>query len=68
MAMAADGAAALADTVARHGIDHRHLEDFMDSMAMDLTVTDYPTFDDLARYVHGSAAVIGEAPPSSDRA
>ncbi|MDD7940523.1 phytoene/squalene synthase family protein [Actinomycetospora lutea] len=51
--------AALADTVARYGIDHRHLEDFMDSMAMDLTVTDYPTFDDLARYVHGSAAVIG---------
>ena len=41
--------AALADTVARFGIDHRHLEDFMDSMAMDLTVTDYPTFDDLAR-------------------
>ena len=51
--------AALADTVARHDIDHRHLEDFMDAMAMDLTVTDYPTFDDLARYVHGSAAVIG---------
>lgn len=51
--------AALADTVERYGIEHRHLEDFMDSMAMDLTVTDYPTFDDLARYVHGSAAVIG---------
>jgi 15-cis-phytoene synthase len=51
--------AALADTVSRHGIEHRLLEDFMDSMAMDLTVTDYATFDDLARYVHGSAAVIG---------
>jgi 15-cis-phytoene synthase len=51
--------AALAHTVDRYGIDHRHLEDFMDSMAMDLTVTDYPTFDDLAVYVHGSAAVIG---------
>ncbi|GAA4888737.1 phytoene/squalene synthase family protein [Actinomycetospora straminea] len=51
--------AALADTVARYAIDHRHLEDFMDAMAMDLTVTDYATFDDLARYVHGSAAVIG---------
>jgi len=51
--------AALADTVERHGIDHRHLEDFMDSMAMDLTVTEYATFDDLAAYVHGSAAVIG---------
>ncbi|MHC1561707.1 phytoene/squalene synthase family protein [Actinomycetospora sp. C-140] len=51
--------AALADTVARYGIEHRHLEDFMDSMAMDLTVTEYATFDDLAGYVHGSAAVIG---------
>ncbi|MDD7968148.1 phytoene/squalene synthase family protein [Actinomycetospora lemnae] len=51
--------AALADTVARYDIEHRHLEDFMDSMAMDLTITDYATFDDLARYVHGSAAVIG---------
>ena len=51
--------AALADTVGRHGIAHRHLEDFMDAMAMDLSVTDYATFDDLAGYVHGSAAVIG---------
>jgi phytoene synthase len=51
--------AALAHTVERYGIDHRHLEDFMDSMAMDLTVGEYASFDDLARYVHGSAAVIG---------
>ncbi|GAA4830581.1 phytoene/squalene synthase family protein [Actinomycetospora corticicola] len=51
--------AALAHTVERYAIDHRYFEDFMDSMAMDLTVTDYPTFDDLAVYVHGSAAVIG---------
>ena len=51
--------AALAHTVERYGIDHRYLEDFMDSMAMDLTVTEYATFDDLADYVHGSAAVIG---------
>ena len=51
--------AALADTVARYEIEHRHLEDFMDAMAMDLTVSEYATFDDLARYVHGSAAVIG---------
>ena len=28
-------------------------------MRMDLTVTEYPTFADLAVYVHGSAAVIG---------
>ena len=51
--------AALAHTVARYDIDHRHLEDFMDSMAMDLVVDGYETFDDLGTYVHGSAAVIG---------
>jgi 15-cis-phytoene synthase len=51
--------AALAHTVERYGIDHRHLEDFMDSMAMDLTVTGYESFDDLGGYVYGSAAVIG---------
>ena len=31
----------------------------MASMRSDLHVTDYPTFDDLRRYMHGSAAVIG---------
>jgi len=51
--------AALADTARRHGIDHRHFTDFMVSMRMDIHVTDYPTYDDLAVYVHGSAAVIG---------
>jgi phytoene synthase len=33
---------------------------FLLSMAMDLTVTDYPTYDDLVVYMDGSAAVIGE--------
>ncbi|MFF4650711.1 phytoene/squalene synthase family protein [Streptomyces sp. NPDC001380] len=51
--------AALADTAARYRIDHRHFADFMDSMRMDLSVTDYPTWADLHRYMHGSAAVIG---------
>jgi phytoene synthase len=51
--------AALADTARRYDIDHRHFADFMASMRMDTHVTDYPTFDDLAVYVHGSAAVIG---------
>lgn len=51
--------AALADTARRHAIDHRHFVDFMASMRMDTHVTDYPTYDDLAVYVHGSAAVIG---------
>ncbi|HUQ56967.1 phytoene/squalene synthase family protein [Lentzea sp.] len=51
--------AALVDTVHRYDIPVRHFQDFMDSMRMDLTVTDYPTYADLERYVHGSAAVIG---------
>ena len=51
--------AALIDTVHRYDIPVRHFQDFMDSMRMDLTVTDYPTYSDLERYVHGSAAVIG---------
>ena len=36
-----------------------HFADFLVSMRMDTTVTDYATFADLDRYVHGSAAVIG---------
>ncbi|MET9229949.1 phytoene/squalene synthase family protein [Lentzea sp. NPDC003310] len=51
--------AALMDTVQRYDIPLQHFRDFMASMRMDLTVTDYPTFADLGRYVHGSAAVIG---------
>jgi len=51
--------AALADTARRYAIDRRHFTDFMVSMRMDTTVTEYATFDDLGVYVHGSAAVIG---------
>lgn len=51
--------AALLDTVHRYDIPAAHFHDFMASMRMDLTVTDYPTYADLERYVHGSAAVIG---------
>jgi phytoene synthase len=36
-----------------------HFEAFLHSMRMDLTVTEYATFDDLYEYVYGSAAVIG---------
>ncbi|MFE4703370.1 phytoene/squalene synthase family protein [Streptomyces sp. NPDC056738] len=50
---------ALADTARRYDIDPRHFSDFMDSMRSDLDVTDYPTYEDLRRYMHGSAAVIG---------
>jgi len=51
--------AALADTARRYAIDRAHFTDFLVSMRMDTEVTDYPTFAELDRYVHGSAAVIG---------
>ncbi|GAA4548759.1 phytoene/squalene synthase family protein [Amycolatopsis samaneae] len=51
--------AALADTVARYALRRELFDDFLHSMRMDLTVTEYATYADLAEYVHGSAAVIG---------
>ncbi|MBB5957042.1 phytoene synthase [Saccharothrix tamanrassetensis] len=51
--------AAVVDTTRRYGIPHDHFRAFMASMRMDLTVTDYPDYAALSRYVHGSAAVIG---------
>jgi phytoene synthase len=51
---------AVRDTIARWSIPLEHFEAFLHSMAMDLTVTEYETFDDLQTYVHGSAAVIGQ--------
>ncbi|MEW9516450.1 phytoene/squalene synthase family protein [Streptomyces tubercidicus] len=50
---------AVTHTAAVYRIDHRHFADFMTSMRSDLTVTDYPTYADLRRYMHGSAAVMG---------
>ncbi len=50
---------AVLHTVQQLGIDHDDLRAFLRSMAMDLTVTRYPTYDDLSVYVYGSAAVIG---------
>ena len=50
---------AVVHTVGALGIDHDDLRAFLRSMAMDLTVTRYPTYRDLHGYVHGSAAVIG---------
>lgn len=50
---------ALADTARRYAIDHQHFTDFMKAMHDDLSVTDYATYADLRRYMHGSAAVIG---------
>ncbi|MEU4805628.1 phytoene/squalene synthase family protein [Actinosynnema sp. NPDC023587] len=50
---------ALLDTASRYGLPREYFDDFMVSMRMDLTVAEYPTWDDVARYVYGSAAVIG---------
>jgi phytoene synthase len=50
---------ALDDTVRRYGIGRELFTEFLDSMRMDLTVTDYATFADLERYMYGSAGVIG---------
>jgi phytoene synthase len=51
--------AAVVDTVLTWNIPWAHFEAFMTSMTMDLTVTEYATYDDLWTYVYGSAAVIG---------
>jgi len=50
---------AVVDTVRRWDIPLAHFEAFLHSMAMDLSVTEYQTYDDLYEYVYGSAAVIG---------
>jgi phytoene synthase len=52
------GAAAV-DTAVRWSIPADHFAAFFHSMAMDLTVTHYETYEDLSEYVYGSAAVIG---------
>ncbi|WP_411083325.1 phytoene/squalene synthase family protein [Streptomyces sp. cmx-18-6] len=50
---------ALVDTARRYGIEHRHFTDFLASMRSDLTVGGYASYEELGRYMHGSAAVIG---------
>jgi phytoene synthase len=50
---------ALIDTVTRFDIPHEYFEAFLHSMEMDLTVQEYETYEDLMKYVYGSAAVIG---------
>ena len=50
---------AVLDTVRRWNIPREHFEAFLHSMTMDLTVTEYQTYEDLYEYVFGSAAVIG---------
>jgi phytoene synthase len=50
---------AVLDTIARWDLPLTYFADFLDAMRMDLTVSGYPTYDDLAEYMWGSAAVIG---------
>ena len=52
-------ARAAIDTISRWQIPTSYVSEFFSSMRMDLTVASYATYDDLARYVWGSAAVIG---------
>ena len=50
---------ALVDTVKRFDIPISYFEAFLHSMTMDLTVSEYQSFEDLMEYVYGSASVIG---------
>jgi len=51
--------AAVCDTAERYALDPALFQAFLDSMRMDLTVTDYADRAALDRYVYGSAEVIG---------
>jgi phytoene synthase len=50
---------AMMHTMRRWQIPRAHVEAFLESMKLDITVTRYPTYADLERYMYGSAAVIG---------
>ena len=50
---------AVLHTIAVFDLDPEDFTKFLRSMAMDLTVTSYPTYADLLDYMEGSAAVIG---------
>ncbi|MEV0327060.1 phytoene/squalene synthase family protein [Micromonospora echinospora] len=50
---------AVLHTIAVFDLDRADFASFLRSMAMDLTVTSYRTYDDLLDYMEGSAAVIG---------
>jgi len=50
---------AVLHTVATYDLDLEDFDKFLRSMAMDLKVSGYRTYDDLLGYMEGSAAVIG---------
>jgi len=43
----------------RYNIPYEYSEHFLDAMLTDLTKTRYQDYDELRRYMHGSAAVVG---------
>lgn len=47
------------ETAARHRIPRRYAEQLVDTVAQDLVVTRYRTFDDLVVYCYGVAATVG---------
>jgi phytoene synthase len=51
--------AAMTHTMRQWHIPRVHVEAFLESMQMDITVTGYPTYADLEKYMYGSASVIG---------
>ena len=51
---------AVVHTVRAFAIDPECFDRFLSSMEMDLSITSYPSYDALLRYMDGSAAVIGE--------
>jgi phytoene synthase len=50
---------AVLHTIREQDLDAADFRSFLQSMAMDLDVTTYRTYEDLLRYMEGSAAVIG---------
>lgn len=52
-------ALAMANTMRQWNLPRAHVEAFLDSMQLDITVIGYPTYADLEQYMYGSAAVIG---------
>ncbi|MFI7589449.1 phytoene/squalene synthase family protein [Spongisporangium articulatum] len=52
-------ALAMINTMRRWAIPRQHVEAFLESMQMDITITGYPRYTDLEQYMYGSASVIG---------
>ncbi len=50
---------AVLHTIAVFNLDREDFDAFLRSMEMDLTVTEYSTYDELLQYMEGSAAAIG---------